>query len=430
MTTPNPDRILHTTQTWPIRHKIDWKHWQAVVFESDDWGACENAPNTAAAEQVGKLWTDFYQSKRAAGVGLESPKDLERLYTTLERFKGADALPAAFTAFICACNPDFDEIRRNGFTRYASIGIDHGVPQGWERGWEHGAIAKKWRDGIARGVFVPEFHGFLHHTSPKTWMHLLRAAGPEGDLARELFDLKIYYQGRHVPEYEGMNVREQNAFVKTGIETFIRATGYKPAASVTSDAYPVTETIWSLNGIRIICLKNCKMNTGEVVVYHTKPWNNQNTYVPIGAYNSMDDVIYLTRNAWFENHSSDETFPVILNRWSQGEPAMVSTHRSIYVSQHSEHIERGYAKLEDLLSRLAAKGARFLTTAEIGDLYRQGWSLRTNGDIKILRKWAEDAEPIRLESGTKTLTATPSGKTFTVKADGTADIPLGDYLVN
>lgn len=43
----HPDRLLHATRAWTIRHKIDWQRWQAVVFESDDWGSCENAPDAA-----------------------------------------------------------------------------------------------------------------------------------------------------------------------------------------------------------------------------------------------------------------------------------------------------------------------------------------------------------------------------------------------
>lgn len=379
-------------------------------------------------KKVGQIWTEYwteyYKQDCTAGAHLESPEDLEHLYATLERFHGADALPAVFTAFICACNPDYDEIRRNGFSSYAWIGVDRGVPHGWERG----DFTAKWREGVKRGIFAPEFHAFLHHTSPKTWLRLLQTASPEGDLARKLFDLRVYFQGRHVPEYEGMNVREQYACVKTGIETFTRATGCLPAAAVTSVAYPVTETTWSLNGIRTICLKNSKMNTGEVVVYHTKPWNNQDTYVPIGAYNPMEDVIYLCRNAWFEGQSADEAFPVILRRWSEGEPAVVSSHRSNYVSLRREVVTRGYAKLEDLLGRLMEKGARFLTTAEVGDLYRQGWSLRTTGGKQILRKWAEDADPIQLTHGAKSLVSIPEGKSFFLRPDGTVTVPPGDYV--
>ncbi len=425
MYTRNPSRHLHATQPWTIRHRIDWQRWQAVVFESDDWGACENAPDDATGRQVGALWSEFYGGTRTAGGTLEAPADLDRIFRTLEQHRGADGQPVLFTPFICAGNPDFDAIRQNNFTRFVWLGIDRGVPRGWERG----DIAGKWREGVKRGVFAPEFHGFLHHTSPKAWMRLLNTTSPEGELARRLFDLRVYCQGRHVPEYEGMNVREQNAFVKDGIAAFVQATGCRPAASVTSDAFPVTETIWALNGIRIVCLKNCKMNTGEVVVYHTKPWNNQDAYAPIGAYDEMNDVIFLTRNAWFEKQTADETYPVVLRRWAEGEPAVISTHRSNYVSMNPKHDDAGYAKLDDLLGRLAARGARFLSTAEIGDLYRQGWSLRSDGAVKILRKWADDAEPIRLPAGVTSATALPSGRSFTVGSDGTVEIPPGDYVV-
>ena len=148
----------------------------------------------------------------------------------------------------------------------------------------------------------------------------------------------------------------------------------------------------------------------------------------MGAYNPLEDVIYLNRNVFFEGHSAAEAFPVILRHWAEGEPAIVSTHRANYVSLRRENADRGYAKLEDLLGRLTAKGVRFLTTAEVGDLYRQGWSWRTTGGKQIVRKWAEDAEPIQLPPGTNALVSIADGKSFLLRTDGTGDVPPGDYV--
>jgi len=419
----HPDKIFLPTRVWSIRHPIDSDRWRPVVFESDDWGSAESAPDIATAQRVAHAWNDYYQSDRAVLTTLESPADLERLFAALEKFHGVDGLPAVFTAFACVANPDFDAIRRANFSRYAWIGIDRGVPQGWERG----AITAAWRAGITRGVFAPEFHSFLHHTCPKTWMQLLTTPGRDGDLARKLFDLNVFTQGRHIPEYEGLNVREQAIQVKAGIETFTRAVGYEPAAAVTSDAYPVTEVIWALCGIRTVCLKNCKDHNGAVVVYHTKPWNNQDPYVPMGAYSPLEDVVYLSRNAWLENEPADETGPIIQRLWAQGEPAVVSSHRIHYVSLRPENVDQGFARLEDLLGRLTAAGARFLTSAELGDLYRQGWSLRAVGPKQILRKWSEDSEPIRFPNNARHLIQRPDRHRFEIGANGAAKLPLGDY---
>lgn len=381
---------------WEIRHTIDWQRFPAVVFESDDWGACETVRNAGDAAALQPLWDEVLERPRPILSTLETPADLSRLYETLGGVTGADGLPAVFTAFTCTGNPDFDAIRETG--EYRDIGIDEGVPSGWQRG----DLLSAWRDGVARGVHAPEFHGNLHHTSPVTLMELLHEDGPEGRLARESFDREAYCQGRHVPEFEGMTVREQLAWNRTGIERFARAFGFRPACAITSDALPETEVIWALLGIRAVCLKNCRVNSGQVVVYPTKPWNNQDPNVPLGAYDPVIDVVYMVRNAFFEcaanpDQSADVVLDVIRARWSENEPAIISTHRANYVSLDPARAETGFAELRRLLRSLSADTpARFLTTAEVADIYRQGWSLRSCGDRRILRVYAEDPEPIRV----------------------------------
>jgi len=421
-------------EDWTVRHPIDWERFPAVVFESDDWGACEVAKSPEDAAVIERAWNAHFDRSRTVTTTLETPQDLDRLYSVLASFSGHDGQPAVFTAFACVGNPDFDAIRASGFDEYRDIAIDEGVPAGWERG----DIAGAWRAGIARGVFAPQYHANLHHVSPTLWLRRLRAPGPAGDLARLSFDLAVYAQGEHLPEFECMNVREQHEWNRVGIERFTRAVGYSPAAAITSDAYPETETIWALLGIRIVCLKSCRVNSGQVVVYASKPWNNQDPSVPIGAHNSRRDVIYLTRNVFFEcagrpEQSAAPVFDVIRTRWSEGEPAMISTHRANYVSLDSQRAEAGLQQLDSLLSMLSERtDARFLTSTEVGDLYRRGWSVRTIGQTRILRRWSEEADEIRLPAGESMVIALPDGREFAGTSDGDEtvfELPPGDYAL-
>ncbi len=373
------------------RFEPDFSRFPSVVFESDDWGACETAPNPVSACQYLQL---FGRRQDAVTGTLESPAHLEALFAVLRRHCGVDKQTAVFTAFTSMGNPDFPAIEEAGFQRYIDIGFDQGVPPAWCSD----GVLERMRAGQQEGLWEPEYHSLLHHVSPRLWMELLNADSREGQLARNLFKLQIYAQGRHIPEYEGYTLPEQNECIRTGFSRFRNAFGYLPRAAVTSDAYPETEILWAVNGIRTICLKNCRVNSGEVVVYSTKPWNNQDVYASLGAYQPELDAVYLTRNAFFEMNASNqdcagnsagEILQVFQRNQKQyNEPSIISTHRINYCSSSEAVTRLRLQELDRLLSLLEEAGVCFLSSHELSELYRQGWSRRGN----ILRKWCDNAE--------------------------------------
>ena len=412
------------------KYEINWQRFPSAVFESDDWGACESAPEVDVAAKILMLHKKLLKSDYSPVTTLENPVQLERLFQILEKHKGADGLPAVFTAFVCTGNPDFKKICANGYTKYEDIGLNTGVPAGWERG----DVAGKLREGFERGIFHPEFHSTLHHTSPHLWLERLREDSDIGKLARGMFDMNCYAQREHLPEYHGMNVREQNKWVKKGIERFKKIFGFMPSAAVTSDAFPETELVWSMNGINTICLKNCRTNNGETVVYVTKPWNMQDAYSKIGDYNELKDVVYITRNAFFESgmapgwdDSAEDVLSVVKRNIKEfNEPAIISTHRINYVSFDNEMVEKRYFELEKLLNGLSKMKINFLTTSEVGQLYRQGWSERKFGSKTILRKWHKDACVSYIDMP-KLIVVLKDQQI--VENMNLSELPLGSYLV-
>ncbi|OQA85964.1 MAG: hypothetical protein BWY31_01583 [Lentisphaerae bacterium ADurb.Bin242] len=405
------------------RYEMDVERFPAVVFESDDWGSCEWLPDRKAldaARQTIRKTAPFSMSR------LEKACDLNRLFGVLEKYRGLDSLNPVFTAFTCMGNPDFEFIRARGFTEYRDIPIDRGFPPPWDGSGAVGAM----RDGMERGVWSPEYHAMLHHTSPREWLRLLNGSGADSENARRLFELHAFGQGRHIPEYNGYNVREQNDFIATGLRRFQDTFGVLPSAAVTSDAFPETVVLWAANGIRIVSIINCRINSGETVVYDTKPWNFQDTYAKIGDYDPMLDVVYLTRNAFFEADASDkarfgvsggELMKVVERNFKvHEEPCVISTHRAVYVSFDAARETARFAELENLLARLEKRGVFFLTTSELGALYRQGWSLRSFGKKRIFRKWAECEIPPGFEKGLEL----PSLKEVSIREKS-----VGNYLV-
>ena len=372
------------------RFEIDPGVRPVVVLESDDWGACETAPDPGAAGECRRLLARFGRPDRHWRGCLERPADLERLFSVLASHRGADGLPPVFTAFTSMGNPDYRAIREGGFAEYRDIPLGEGFPEGWDGS----GVTEKMREGMALGVWEPEYHSLLHHTSPSSWMALLRAPGPEGDLARALFDLNVYTQFRHIPEYEHLPVRGQYRMIDTGFARFERLFGRTPAAAVTSDAYPETELLWAVRGARTVALKNCRVNSGEVVVYPTKPWNMQDVYARMGDIDEKLDVAFLVRNVFLESADTLEDVQRVIEKvWTvYREPAVVSTHRENYCSFDSGHVEACLERLDRLLAWLAGRGAYFLTSAELGDLYRRGWSERRIGGDVMRRKWFDDAQ--------------------------------------
>ncbi len=341
------------------RCEIDFKRFPVVVLESDDWGCCSGH--------------------------LETPADLEKIYRLLESVRGADGLPVIVTALTCMGNPDFEAIKKKGFTYYEDIAIDKGFP----KPWNGKGTVKKYLDGIARGVWHPEYHALLHHVSPRLWLHLLKGKGQAAEIAQERFSRQYFAQPSHLPEYQGFKVAEQQAMIQEGFERFRRTFGYAPRAAVTSDAYPETVVLWAANGIDTVALINGRLNDGTVTVYQTKPWNFQDMYGKMGDIGSSTGVVYLSRNAYFEGkESADETFETVTRVWTKiNEPAVISSHRGGMVRPERQ------PEFLKLLKKIVDAGGCFATSVELSDLYHRGWFVRAG----VLHKYA--AAPCPFKSG-------------------------------
>lgn len=369
--------MIDFKETFEPKHNVNWRAFPTLVIESDDWGACEYAPTREIWETMkASIPADSFPS--IGNSKLESAEEINALCSLLERFPGSDGIPATLTAFICLANPDYQKIRESNFEHYFDIPIDQGFPPAW--GGEN--VMKTWLEWIARGIVSPEFHTRLHHTHPTRWLSLLRENSPEGEEARRRFDQEIYWRGKHDPEYADMSPFMMNEWFVPALKTFQRLFGSLPNAAITSDATPLTEIIWAANGIQSFCLRNFSIPGGEPIVYHTKPWNNQDPSTPMGAWNPQTDMVYLNRNIFFEpafdpDYSFEKTIEHIHAVWERNEPAVVSSHRLNYANWNSEIAERGFTELERLLKEVSrTKNVRFFSTREIADVYRHGVTTR------------------------------------------------------
>ncbi|MBI3539953.1 MAG: hypothetical protein HY076_06740, partial [Candidatus Eisenbacteria bacterium] len=76
--------------------------------------------------------------------------------------------------------------------------------------------------------------------------------------------------------------------------------------------------------------------------------------------------------------------------WRRGQPAIVSSHRVNYAHLDPAWSEAGCAALAELLARLVADGAVFLTDAEVRGLLERGASSRAIARGAVVRRATPD----------------------------------------
>ncbi|MBT4814257.1 MAG: hypothetical protein HON70_01085 [Lentisphaerae bacterium] len=425
----------------PSDSVIDWRVHKAIVFESDDWGNCGTCPDRETLERVRRHPVVQADEERRSGFwradSLEDTPQMTALFDVLERHHGGDSRSPVFTAFYPTCNPDYDAIRASGFTEYHDIPID----QGWSQGWASEGAIPMAHQGMRRGIWYPEFHARLHHSHPKAWLDILRGPHEENGIYRFLFDNHIFYYNRHLPEHDGMTIRDQLEWLSPAVAAFERTFGMSAACGVNSDAIPGTEEVYSLLGISVRCLRSVVLNSGKQV----RPYGTNNpdgtmdgTNV-MGTYNRFLDLVYLNRNAFFETSGTgpegvDDSYQAIVNCWRRNEPAVTSTHRVHYCSLEPTLRQTGLAHLDELLGRFEEEhpDVVYLTSWEVAQLCRSGTSAARFGATWILRNYTDQPQAVAAgaTTGVPAVDLRTGARIDPNEEAGTYLLPPGDYDVS
>ena len=375
---------------------MDWRSHKAVAFVSDDWGMFAWTPDMAAFEALEPC--GFFTPVWSCGT-LERPGDMQRLFDVLLSHRGGDGRPVVFQPCYIAANPDFAEIEKSGFAKYIDRALGSDVPARWQRG---DFIAKA-LEGRALGIWQPEYHCRCHHFSGARWVQRLR----EGDkVARAAWDEGVYVCEKtrdRLGQYEGMSGDKLDRFIEGGFEMFRETFGCRPNVALTSDWVP---------GV-VRAMGECGAKAVELVEGAEKE-----------GVKGTDVLEVPTRNASFEplGHTDEEVAGIVdgtlvemEENWARGLPAMVSSHRTNYVSLDAKVIDRNFALFEELLERLLADHADvvFLTGWETAQLHARGTSSIRFGNRIVVRNYTGgQAEiPIELPRGEsiKTVTRLRSG---------------------
>ena len=297
-----------------------------VVMEVDDFGTAQYQ-NLVALENISNLGNElpyFYQNDR-----LESFSDLSRLFEVLTSVKDKHGNYAVMTPLTVMANPDKEKIIRTGQYHYEifsdTIQRIHG-----KKTWDI------WMEGVASGIFVPEYHG-REHLNTDLWIEKIFTKNHKlADLFNKGIFVYLNDDNTSTPPYRFFDERErlnkENA-IAIGIKIFKETFGREPVSyTPPAGGYAYSQELTlSKNGVKAVQLS-----------YQQKIVNDDNFQVEskmhyYGEKSRCSSIIYTPRNAVFEPHSKiwkdcvSHSLAKIDLAFKLRKPAIVSSHRVNFI---------------------------------------------------------------------------------------------------
>ncbi len=351
-----------------------------MVIESDDWGSIRMPSAQTYNELLGK---GFHVNRDPfmRYDSLASEKDLSELFDVLSSVKDQHGNPACITANTVVSNPDFEKIEASGFSTYHFETFIESL----KRYPEHQHSFERWKEGMERKLFHPQYHG-REHVNVSRWMDALRGGDPTVKLAFDLRMLSISSEPVEKPvtymeSMEFMNDRQRDEIGESlaeGVRIFRDIFGWSPRSFIgtcyTWSKYH--ENILKENGIRAI--QGIPFQRQPVV--RNDKFRYKHTFHFTGQKNIYNQV-YLVRNAYYEpsidplNYSVDDCLKRMGIAFNFRRPVIIGSHRLNYIGfvdeKNRDSNLRGFRRLlSEMVSRWP--DLEFMTTDQLGDLILEG----------------------------------------------------------
>ena len=292
--------------------------------------------------------------------------------------RGADGFPPVWQANTIMAAPDFERMHAPLF-ECGSVPLIEGplAPSRWER---PGAWAETERV-IEDGLWWAELHG-LHHIPETAWLEALRRGADDARRAHEqqtAVCAAVEASGEHDPREPAA---DRTRRLEHAVRLFTARFGRAPTSFCPPDYRfdPHTEADAVRLGIRVL---QGKGEQAGVRLPRLRRWLLARGWPGDGS-----GRFVMPPRIAFEPYapggSPERTGATAVHRraresWGRGQPAVVSTHRCNYARLDPNESALGRAALRELLRRLAADGAVFLTDSEVRQLVVQSWSQRPVG---------------------------------------------------
>lgn len=344
-----------------------------VVIESDDWGSIR----MPSREVFNRLQAEGHHPGTDPYLrfdALESDQDLERLFEVLGSVKDGAGKPAVITANAVVANPDFDRIEKDDFEQY------HYEPftETCKRYEGRSKVHSLWKEGMSRGIFVPQFHG-REHLHVGRWMRDLRQNDPlmRKAFANRMISISSEKLGVRFGYMEGMDYfNEQDrlsraSILASGHQLFRELTGYDSKTFI-ANCY-----IWDNMVEEVLEAEGVKVMQG--ILNQLRP-EGDGTHTPVRHYmgqRSVTGMKYTVRNVFFEpslyNNSDwvDEAMSRIAIAFFWKKPAIIGSHRLNYISSIDPvNGEQNLGLLGKLLSSIVRKwpDVEFVSSADLAEL--------------------------------------------------------------
>jgi hypothetical protein len=389
---------------------LDWRRLKAVVLESDDWGLCAWAPD----EQAFRVLADTPAWRTPPGriygrSTLESANDVARLAATLLEFRGADGLPPVWQANTVMASPDYIRLRPPLFEcETLPLVFFPDFPTRWQRP----GLWNEVRRAIEGGVWWPELHGLVH-LPQNAWLLALRRGAADARRAhgQESFVCGAVEAAAEYDPCEPAELRRRS--LALGAERFRERFGRAPASLCPPDYRWDRQLESDAESLGITLLQGKAEQAGHPFP-RLRHWLYRHRWPDIEGRR-----LFLPPRIAFEPRGEQavngrlgaaSVHARIRAAWNRGQPAVVSSHRVNYAHLDAAWADSGRAALRDLLARLAADGAVFLTDAETRDLAERGWSVRRLGERgAVLRHHGAARERLRFAVPARVATVSLEG---------------------
>lgn len=355
---------------WRTKRKI-------VVISVDDYGNVRLHSKDARDKlnQAGlKVHSHF-----DAYDSLETREDLEMLYETLQSVKDKNGHSAVFTPYTLPCNINFEAMEAEDWSHYRYELLPETYsklatfyPSVYNGAWE------LWKEGIARGMMQPQFHG-REHLNLKVFNEKLKKRDYEVLTAlKNRSYTSISHSGYPTFGYTAAfgfwNFSENAQFpkiIQEGLNSFEKVFGYG-ATHFTSPGgreHPVIHQSLHDNGIRYL-------DTPFVKLEHQGKGSYRRIVNYTGKKNQLD-MTYLVRNVVFEP-TVPRRFDWVSYAIKQIEaaffwhrPAIISSHRVNFCGHiDAANRKKGLDSLRMLLKEIVKRWptAEFISAMQLTDI--------------------------------------------------------------
>ncbi|WP_441000595.1 hypothetical protein [Fodinibius sp. SL11] len=360
------------------KNLIGWRtNRKIIVFSVDDYGNVRIHSKHAREKlnRAGLLAHNRFDQFDT----LETRQDLETLFEVLTSIRDKHGRHAVFTPYAVPCNINFENLAETGYQEYRYETLPETyeklsvlAPSAYNGTW------KLWKEGIGKGIMLPQFHG-REHLNLKVFNEKLRSR--DQDIMTCLQNRSFASIGSNVYEtispmaaFDFWSFKENEKFhqiIEDGLDNFENTFGYR-AKNFTPpvyNAHPILYETLSKGGIDFV-------DVALISNEHQGRGKYKRRFNYTGKKNKLG-LTYLVRNVVFEptedrgvdwvNYTMKQIEAAF--RWNR--PAIISSHRVNFCGHIDEkNRQKGITALTLLLKNIVDRwpDVEFMAASELGNL--------------------------------------------------------------